>query len=61
MREKAVEAWPVQMHFAQRFGRAHPWDWRGLALCAVVFTVLNAAALVVPWKLGLRNLEKHEI
>jgi len=57
----AIEAWPVQMHFAQRFGRAHPWDWRGLALCAVTFLVLNAAALIVPWKLGLRNLERHEI
>jgi len=57
----AIEAWPVQMHFAQRFGRAHPWDWRGLALCAVTFIVLNAAVLVIPWKLGLRNLEKHEI
>ena len=57
----AVEAWPVQMHFARRFGRSHPWDWPGLALCAVTFTVLNAAALIVPWKLGLRNLEKHEI
>jgi len=57
----AVEAWPVQMHFAQRFGRAHPWDWRGLALCALTFTVLNAAALIIPWKLGLRNLEKYEI
>ncbi|OGS32944.1 MAG: hypothetical protein A2218_10170 [Elusimicrobia bacterium RIFOXYA2_FULL_53_38] len=57
----AVEAWPVQMHFAQRFGRAHPWDWRGLALCAVAFLVLNAAALIIPWKLGLRNLEKYEI
>lgn len=57
----AVEAWPVQMHFAQRFGRARPWDWGGLALCAVTFMALNAAALVVPWKLGLKNLEKHEI
>ncbi len=57
----ALEAWPVQMHFAQRFGRAHPWDWRGVALCAVAFTALNAAALIVPWKLGLRNLEQHEI
>ena len=57
----AVEAWPVQMHFAQRFGRVHPWDWRGLALCAVTFAVLNAAALIVPWKMGLRNLERYEI
>ena len=57
----AVEAWPVQMHFAQRFGRAHPWDWRALALCAFTFIALNAAALIVPWKLGRRNLERHEI
>jgi ABC-2 type transport system permease protein len=57
----AVEAWPVQMHFAGRFGRAHPWDWRGLALCAVTFVLLNAAAIIIPWKLGLKNLEKHEI
>ena len=57
----AIEAWPVQMHFAQHFGRAHPWDWRGLALCAVTFTMLNAVALTVPWKLGLRNLERHEL
>jgi len=57
----ALEAWPVQMHFAQRFGRAHAWDWRGVALCATALTALNAAAIIVPWKLGLRNLEKHEI
>jgi len=56
-----VEAWPVQMHFAQRFGRTHPWDWRGLALCAGTFAALNAAALIIPWQLGLRNLEKYEI
>ncbi len=57
----ALESWPVQMHFAQRFGRAHAWDWRGVTLCVVAFTALNAAALIVPWKLGLRNLEGHEI
>jgi len=56
-----VEAWPVQMHFAERFGRAHPWDLRAVALCAALFLALNAAALYLPWKIGLRNLEKHEI
>ncbi|MBI4801038.1 MAG: hypothetical protein HY796_00785 [Elusimicrobia bacterium] len=56
-----IQAWPVQMHFAERFGRFHPWDWRGIALCAVAYMILNAAAVVIPWKLGLANLEKHEI
>lgn len=57
----AVEAWPVQMHFAERFGRAHPWDLRAVALSAAMFVGLNAAALYIPWKAGLRNLERHEI
>ena len=56
-----TEAWPVQMHFAERFGRYHPWDPRAVAFCAAMFLALNAAALYVPWKIGLRNLEKHEI
>lgn len=56
-----VEAWPVQMHFAERFGRAHPWDPRAVALCAAVFLALNFTALYLPWKIGLRSLEKHEI
>ncbi len=57
----AVEAWPVQMHFARSFGRAHPWDWRGLALCTAAFALLNAAAVIIPWKLGRANLERHEV
>jgi ABC-2 type transport system permease protein len=57
----AVEAWPVQMHFAERFGRAHPWDLRAVAFSAALFLALNAAALYLPWKVGLRNLERHEI
>ncbi len=56
-----TEAWPVQMHFAQRFGLRHSWDPRAVAFCAAMFLALNAAALYVPWKIGLRNLEKHEI
>ncbi|MBI5743137.1 MAG: hypothetical protein HY952_01170 [Elusimicrobia bacterium] len=57
----AVEAWPVQMHFAQRFGRAHAWDPAGVALCAGVFLLLNFTAVYVPWKIGLRNLERYEV
>jgi ABC-2 type transport system permease protein len=57
----AVEAWPVQMHFAERFGRANPWDMRAVALCAAVFAVLNLTAVYVPWKIGQRNLERHDV
>lgn len=57
----AIEAWPVQMHFAERFGRANPWDPRGVALCAGVFLLLNFTAVYVPWKIGLRTLERHEL
>jgi ABC-2 type transport system permease protein len=56
-----IEAWPVQMHFSEHMGRPDPWDLRGLALCAGLFVALNAAALYLPWKAGLRNLERHEI
>lgn len=55
-----VLAWPMQMHFQERFGRADAWDWRVAALAAVAWTVLNAVALIVPWSLGRAALEKHE-
>jgi ABC-2 type transport system permease protein len=57
----AGEAWPVQMHFAERFGRANPWDPGGVALSAAGLVILNLAAAWLPWKAGLKNLEKHEI
>lgn len=57
----AIEAWPVQMHFAAKLGRAQSWDARGLLLCAGLFLALNLAALVLPWQAGRRSLEKHEI
>jgi len=56
-----VEAWPVQMHFAERLGRHAPWNMRGVAVCALAFAALNFAVAYLPWKLGLRNLEKYEI
>lgn len=56
-----AQAWPVQMHFAERLGRHHSWDWRGVALCAAVYVILNAAAVILPWKLGRRNLENYDI
>ena len=56
-----VEAWPVQMHFAERFGRDNPWDPRAVALSAALFAALNAAAFYIPWKAGVRNLERHEL
>ena len=57
----AIEAWPVQMHFAERFGRRNPWDFRIIGLCALMFGLINAAAMIFPWKLGLKNLERQEV
>ena len=54
------EAWPVQMHFRERFGRAGPWDYLGLALCGACLVVLNVVAFAVPWWLGRRHLETYE-
>ena len=56
-----IEAWPVQMHFAERFGRKNPWNLRIIGLCSLMFVLLNAAAMIVPWKLGLKNLEGQEV
>ncbi len=56
----AAEAWPVQMHFAERFGRENPWDWRGVALSAVILLLVNTAAVYLPWKVGSRTLDRHE-
>ena len=55
-----TEAWPVQMHFVGMFGH-NAWDMRAVAVCAAGFLLLNAAALYLPWKIGLKNLEKYEI
>lgn len=56
----AIEAWPVQMHFAERFGRHGAWNWTAVAWCAAALAVLNAAAAIVPWKIGLKTLENYE-
>ncbi|MCG2726938.1 MAG: hypothetical protein L6420_11930 [Elusimicrobia bacterium] len=56
-----IESWPVQMHFAHNFGRANAWNFTGVGFCAAAFIILNALVMIIPWKLGLKNLEKHEI
>ena len=55
----ATLAWPMQMHFAERFG-AGRWDGRVAAYAGLVWLLLNAVAFVLPWELGRRALEKHE-
>ncbi|MBI4679490.1 MAG: hypothetical protein HY748_18100 [Elusimicrobia bacterium] len=55
-----VLSWPMQMHFRERFGKAGAWDWRIAGLCAAAIIVINAAACILPWKMGLRKLENHE-
>ena len=56
----AFEAWPVQMHFQERFGRARPWDFLGLWLCGASLAGLNLVAFGLPWWLGGRNLASFE-
>ncbi|MFH1619069.1 MAG: hypothetical protein ABIG11_04115 [bacterium] len=56
----ALEAWPVQMHFAERFGRQDAWDWGMVSWCAGGMLLLNMAAITVPWKMGVAALEKYE-
>ena len=56
-----IEAWPVQMHFAHNFGRANAWNFPGVGICIAAFIILNALVIIIPWKLGFKNLEKYEI
>ena len=55
----ALEAYPVRMHFLGIITHAH-WDWRWVAFCAAALAAVTAAAAMVPWKLGLRALERYE-
>ncbi|HBL18314.1 MAG TPA: hypothetical protein DD417_16565 [Elusimicrobia bacterium] len=56
----AAEAWPVQMHFQERLGRLHAWDWRYAGLSVALLAVINLVAFVVPWVLGRRCLQRYE-
>lgn len=56
-----VLSWPMQMHFQERFGRAHSWDWGVAGGCAAAWLALNAFALAAPWLAGRRALESHEV
>jgi ABC-2 type transport system permease protein len=56
----AVLAWPMQMHFQERFGKANVWNWRVAAAAGALWLALNVVAVVLPWTLGRRALENHE-
>lgn len=56
----AILAAPMQMHFAERFGKGGAWDWRVAGFAGAGWLVLNAVAFSVPWLLGLRALERYE-
>ena len=50
----------MRMHFLGLIG--HPrWDAGWLAACIAGFLLLNAAAVAIPWKLGLRTIERYEV
>jgi ABC-2 type transport system permease protein len=56
----AILAMPMQMHFQERFGRAQAWDWPLAGACAIGWLLLNAAAFLIPWRIGLKALQNHE-
>ncbi|MBI4057347.1 MAG: hypothetical protein HY399_07365 [Elusimicrobia bacterium] len=55
-----AEIWPIKMHFQERFGKLHAWDWKLISLSVVFLVVLNFVSFVVPWKLGRKVLEGYE-
>ena len=55
-----ILSWPMQMHFQERFGKAAAWDYNVVGICVGMLVVINAAALIIPWKLGYRALEDFE-
>lgn len=56
----ALEAYPVKMHFMDIIGHAR-WDMRWLSLCVGGLVALSAAAIVLPWKMGLKAIETYEV
>lgn len=56
----SIEAWPMQMHFRSGMGVPNAWNWNGVAACGGLLILLNAAAWVIPWKLGERTLSRYE-
>jgi ABC-2 type transport system permease protein len=56
-----IESYPVRYHFMGRFYSNASPDWRLESLCALAYVALNAVAIVLPWKLGLKTLESCEI
>ncbi|MFA5160889.1 MAG: hypothetical protein WC421_01470 [Elusimicrobiales bacterium] len=56
----SLEAYPVRMHFYNKFYSA-PWDMRWLSLCIAGYVLVNILAVAIPWKMGRKNLENYEI
>ncbi|MDD2774081.1 MAG: hypothetical protein PHP45_10350 [Elusimicrobiales bacterium] len=57
----SVEAYPVRVHFLGKFTGGATWNWGWLALCAAAYIALNAAAMLIPWKMGLAVVERYEV
>ena len=55
-----ILSWPMRVHFERSFGHFVAWQRGSLAFCGLLWLALNAAAFFVPWRMGLRALERHE-
>lgn len=57
----ACEAWPVQMHYMGGFaGPMTRWKLFGILSSSAGFIIINLIAVIVPWKIGLKNLARYE-
>ncbi len=56
-----IEAYPVRYHFFSKFYPGISLDWRLVGLCIAAYITLNAIAIILPWKMGLKMLETCEI
>jgi ABC-2 type transport system permease protein len=56
----AILAWPMRMHFMAMMGNPGAWNSAAAAYAAVLWAVVSAVAVAVPWALGRRSLENYE-
>lgn len=57
----AIEAWPVQIHFFGGFSNplTH-WQLFVIILSILAFILVNIIAIIIPWKMGLKELSRKE-
>lgn len=55
-----ILAWPMNMHFARRFGRPQAWRPGFVLACFAAWALLTLIVSAAPWLAGRRTLERLE-